>query len=59
MLEFKGLSFEEKFPDPGETWFCGLSFEHHINNVSYWQGLSFEELLKLETTNALFMFGGI
>ena len=59
MLEFKGITFEKMYPDPSETWFCGLSFERHINNVSFWCGLSFEQKLIGNQGNAIFMFGGV
>lgn len=58
MLEFKGITFENYYPDETEAWFCGASFEHHINNVSYWCGASFEEKIDL-AINTLFMFSEI
>ena len=54
MLEFKGITFEKDYPDEAEAWFCGASFENHINNVSYWCGGSFEELLVLDSLDVLF-----
>ena len=54
MLEFKGIIFENYYPDEAEAWFCGASFENHINNVSYWCGTSFEEQLVLDSLDVLF-----
>ena len=54
--EFKGITFEVMNPDPAESLFCGITFENHINNVAYWCGVTFEELLDLEESNNLFMF---
>jgi len=53
MLEFKGITFENYYPDEAEALFCGASFEEHIN-VSYWCGASFEEQLVLDSLDVLF-----
>jgi len=58
MLEFKGITFEIKNPDPAEAIFCGLTFENHINNVSYWCGGSFEIGMD-DDINTFFMFNEI
>lgn len=55
MLEFKGITFENYYPDEAENWFCGASFENHINNISYWCANSFEIVLDDEI-NLFFMF---
>ena len=55
-MEWYGITFEKLSPEPQEQFWCGLTFEKHINNVAYWCGLTFEELLDLEDSNNLFMF---
>lgn len=54
MLEFKGITFENYYPDEAEALFCGVSLENHINNVSYWCAVSFEEQLVLNSLDVLF-----
>jgi hypothetical protein len=54
MLEFKGITFEVMNPDPAEAIFCGLTFENHINNVSYFCGITFENKLELDSLDVLF-----
>ena len=58
MLEFKGITFENDYPDEAEACFCGASFENHINNVSYWCGGSFE-IGQDDDINTFFMFSEI
>ena len=58
MLEFKGITFENYYPDDAEALFYGLSLEEHIYNVSYWCGNSFEIGMDDEI-NTLFMFSEI
>ncbi len=48
MLEFKGITFENDYPDEAESLFYGASFENHIKNVSYFCGITFEEMLVLD-----------
>ncbi len=40
MLEFKGITFENDYPDDAEAWFCGASFENHYPDEAetwfYW-----------------------
>ena len=57
MLEFKGITFEKDYPDEAEAWFCGASFENHINNVN-WCGSSFEIGMD-DDINTFFMFNEI
>ena len=52
--EFKGVTFEVMNPDPAESFFCGVTFENHINNVAYFCGVTFEELLDLQKDDVLF-----
>ena len=54
MLEFKGITFEVMNPDPAEVIFCGLTFENHINDVSYFCGITFENKLELDSLDVLF-----
>lgn len=54
MLEFKGITFENYYPDDAEALFYGLSLEEHINNVSYGCGITFEEMLVLDSLDVLF-----
>ncbi len=58
MLEFKGITFENYYPDDAEACFCGASFEEHVGGVGCWCGASFEEKLVLDI-NTLFMFSEI
>jgi len=57
MLEFKGITFENYYPDDAEACFFGASFENHIN-VSYWCGGSFEIGMD-DDINTFFMFNEI
>ena len=58
-MEWYGITFEKLNPDPKEQFWCGITFEKHINNVAFWCGLTFEKKLELDKINALFMFGGV
>ena len=55
-MEWYGITFEKLNPDPQEQFWCGVTFEKHINNVAFWCGVTFEELLDLEEINNLFIF---
>lgn len=48
MLEFKGITFENYYPDEAEALFYGASFENHINDGSYFCGITFEEMPVLD-----------
>ena len=56
MLEFKGITFENYYPDDAEALFCGASFENYYPDEAeaWFYGASFEEQLVLNSLDVLF-----
>jgi len=56
MLEFKGITFENYYPDEAVAWFYGASFENYYPDEAEvrFYGVSFEEQLVLDSLDVLF-----